>query len=151
MGHPEGRQWTPQEWNKLRISTRSLDELGASSSEAYQVVAKARPHDAEMKAPRVGPEQSTSGRSAGRTVTPEVWSINSCAYCFYRGKGTPAEQQSNMFWFYGTGDGAHNPYRCQCMLRYLAEGGHRNADPAFVTPLRKCVYLPKYDKDKKGK
>jgi hypothetical protein len=56
--------------------------------------------------------------------------------CAWGGKLAPPEIPPGHpdHWKYGTGDGAHNSWRCQALRRYLAEGGigQKDANGAIV-------------------
>ena len=121
-----GGDWTLDQWNSVLIDFIELDKLAAT--QAGPATAKARPNDPEFSCTRGGKPYSTDG----------VWSPDACTYCAFREvapAGTPPDQD----WWYGNGDGAHNPYRCQCFKRYLAEGGDVSADPQWVHHLRRCL------------
>ena len=68
------------------------------------------------------------------------WPADACAYCHFRPRAPAGTAESDLWW-YGTGDGAHNPHRCKAFKRYLAEGGDRSADPQFVDHLSACLKL----------
>ena len=128
-GKPSGTaagDWTPQEWSQCSIDFVYMDTLVPTAAGA--ATAKARPLDGTMTDTRLGTQQSLDGVN---------WAKDACAYCFYR---TPAPAEippgHERHWFYGTGNGAHNPYRCQCAKRYLAEGGEI---PQYSAHLRACL------------
>jgi hypothetical protein len=126
----------------LRIHYERLAEVAKSNGmESYAVVAKARPSDIGMTAPREGQEQCLSPRG----TIPEEWGPAACAFCANRPKDV-SNIAGNKFWWYGNGNGAHNPYRCACLKRYLCEGGDTTNDAAYAAKLRACVYIPKYNK-----
>ena len=66
-----------------------------------------------------------------------------CLYCLHRPlpkSDTPDSEK----WWYGTGNGDHNPYRCRAFIRYLVEGGGGRSKgfPDGHAPwLRRCVYI----------
>ena len=130
LGEPEGVAWTPELWRRVTVNWDHLetavvkmdDGAGQVKSWAYAVAAKARPADKTLKVFR------NTGRPESTPVTRE-WAVDACAYCAHRPAATdPAEKNPAHpnAWFFGTGDGKHNPYRCQCFKRFLAEGGDRS-------------------------
>ena len=93
-------------------------------------LAKARPNDATLTTVRTGRPDQIDGQ----------WPDDACSYCHYRPvapPNTPADQR----WFYGTGEGKHNPVVCACFRRYLAEGGDRTKDPGMASYLQACIYI----------
>ena len=121
----------------MSVDFMYMDTLAATT--AGVAVAKARPKDSNMLEPRLGTQRSNDG----------VWPIDACAYCCYRPRAPddkPLGHPQN--WFYGTGDGSHNPYRCPCFKRFLAEGGD-SAHSEFASHLRACLrYDPRENRAK---
>ena len=68
------------------------------------------------------------------------WSKDACKYCFHRPQA-PAGTADADKWWYGTGDGSHNPRRCQPLKRFLAEGGDPSTDAQYASHLRGCLEL----------
>ena len=85
-----------------------------------------------------------------RTQTPkkvknaqgqEVWGKGSCAYCAYRPRADKKVAATDQ-WMYGYGEGAHNPFRCPCFRRWLAQGGDVDGGDIHeknVRSLMRCV------------
>ena len=118
MGEPQQREWTSQLWQEASVDFDNLDRAvgaGGTPTTMTSAVARARPADASMTQPRLGRPQNQYG---------QPWPDDACAYCRFRPKAPgPNAANGEDAWRYGTGDGAHNPYRCRAFKRYLAEGG----------------------------
>ena len=119
-GEPTDAEWTEQKWTDVTIEWGQLAGavVEGVKSWAYPCAARARPDDSSMKVLRTDPERPSSD-------SQRVWPDDACSYCHYRPKATGAESAVGhpRAWFFGTGDGKHNPYRCKCFKRFLAEGG----------------------------
>ena len=119
-GEPTDAEWTEQKWTDVTIEWGQLAGavVEGVKSWAYPCAARARPDDSSMKVLRTDPERPSSD-------SQRVWPDDACSYCHYRPKATGAEAAVGhaRAWFFGTGDGKHNPYRCKCFKRFLAEGG----------------------------
>ena len=87
-----------------------------------------------------GQPETTLGRPVSALLSDGTysWGPLACAYCAFR-EPAPAGTATGDQWWFGTGDGAHNPYRCQPAKRYLAEGGDAAVDPAYAPHLRRCL------------
>ena len=129
-GLPAG-EWTAQEWDRTMVDFMLLDTLAPTA--AGVAAAKVRPADASMRGCRVGRPSSFDGNR---------WHEDACAYCFYRPRApasTPPGHPDH--WKYGTGQGDHNPYRCQPQKRFIAEGGDE-AHADFAAHIRQCLRVP---------
>ena len=110
------------------------------------------PTDESMTAMR----DSTPMRNGDGTFVP-----HHCAYCMFRPLAPPEIPPGHQdHWKYGTGDGAHNSWRCQALRRYLAEGGIcqkdangaaviRAGDPV-VKAVRACVVIKTYNDNRRA-
>ena len=125
-----GGDWTLEQWRDALVDFYPLDALAPTA--AGSATAKARPNDAQMQTTRLGPARSDENK---------VWAADACSYCYYRPRAPPNTAADDEWW-YGTGDGAHNPYRCQPFKRYLAEGGDPATDSAYAGHLRTCLRCP---------
>lgn len=137
LGKPAGLtagDWTTADWqNHSTIDIRKLDSLATTA--AVVATAKVRPTDSSMTSARVG-----DVRALDVSVTPAVWAPGSCAYCAFRPRAPahiPVGHPDN--WWYGHGEGDHNPTRCFSAKRYLAEGGDLDNEPQFAQHLRACL------------
>ena len=132
-GHPQKRAWTTSEWASVLPDFDKIDELAVTT--AGHATAQARPADASRTTTRTGRPTSTKNDR-----DQNEWAEDSCSYCHYRDLA-PADVApgSPLHWWYGTGNGKHSPYRCQCFKRYLAEGGDAAADPAAAPYLQNCL------------
>lgn len=134
QGKPDGLpagEWTAQEWDRTMVDFMLLDTLAPTA--AGVAAAKVRPADASMRSCRVGRPSSFDGNR---------WHEDACAYCFYRPRApasTPPGHPDH--WKYGTGQGDHNPYRCQPQKRFIAEGGDE-AHADFAAHIRQCLRVP---------
>lgn len=119
-GEPNETEWTEQKWTDVTLEWGQLAGavVDGVKSWAYACAARARPDDTSLKKLRTEPERPISDKQ-------RVWPDDACSYCHFRPKASGAEAVPTHpnAWFYGTGDGKHNPYRCKCFKRYLAEGG----------------------------
>ena len=108
-----------------------MDELAATA--AGHATKHARPSDSTFGATRLRRPRSD----------PETkrWLPDSCAYCKFRQVRPSHLPAGDDDWWYGTGDGAHNPYACDAFKRYLAEGGDVADHPNYVSHLRKCIRI----------
>lgn len=115
-GSPTNEVWTRESWETGVFVDFDEYERLADYSLLLPALAKSRPSDASMRTHRLG-RPRTDGGAGG------VWSNeNGCAYCTFRPVAPHGTQDSDL-WYYGNNNGAHSPYRCQCYIRYLAEGG----------------------------
>jgi hypothetical protein len=71
-----------------------------------------------------------------RDKTP-TWEKDACAYCYFRPKTSNAKEP----WTTGTGDGGHNPYRCDAFKRFLAEGGESSNTESEKLFLRSALHF----------
>ena len=101
--------WTPDTWDRASLDIWALDAL--DGSRAMPVAARVRPTDATMTRMVTGRPTSTRGR----------WGPDDCSYCRFRPLAPPGTPESEA-WYWGTGDGAHDPFYCQPCKRYVAEG-----------------------------
>jgi len=81
--------------------------------ELTSLLAEARPSDDTLSTHRVGRAKSDNGTWTNK---------NGCAYCLFRARAPAGTAEADK-WMYGTGQGSHSPYRCQCFIQFLAEGG----------------------------
>jgi hypothetical protein len=111
-GHPwaqHGRQWSKDDWLQARVDMRELKRFSN-----WPVAASAWPANAKC---------DTFAAVSFERV--QHYPTDCCKYCFHRprqpasGPGSSPEEA----WFFGTGQGAHDPTRCDCLKRFLAEGG----------------------------
>ena len=113
----------------MSIDFLYLDQLVPTP--AGPATALARPMDATMKQTCTGTVSSLDGVN---------WAKDACRYCCFRPRADadcpPGHPQH---WWYGTGDGSHNPYRCQPAKRFLAEGGDLDQYPEQAQRLRYCI------------
>ena len=100
---------------------------------AAAAVALAFPTDETMSEPR-------EGRPAQDWRVDKVWQAGACAYCALRPRAPPGTPRNEQWWF-GHGDGAHSPYGCRCLKRFLAEGGDTDAYPQYCTHLQRMLKL----------
>jgi len=105
-------EWTTDEWRNTLIDFDEMDRIAPFGPGAATRLC--HPVDASMTATML---------KRPRTADGQGWHINSCAYCAFRPRaptGLAADHADA--WYYGTGDGGHNPYRCDAAKRYIAEG-----------------------------
>jgi hypothetical protein len=115
-GSPTDEVWTRESWETGVLVDFDEYERLADYPLLLPALAKSRPSDASMRTHRLG-RPRTDGGAGG------VWSNeNGCAYCAFRPVAPHGTQDSDL-WYYGNNNGAHSPYRCQCYIRFLAEGG----------------------------
>jgi len=106
-----------------------------SYDELTTLLAQARPSDDTCSTHRVGRARSDNG----------TWnSENGYAYCLFRPRAPAGTAESDK-WMCGTGQGAHSPYRCQCFIRFLAEGGGPDT-PDKHRPYLQGILLKRFDK-----
>ena len=129
-GHPEGLQWTDADWKDTKIDFDRIDEIAASAAGAS--TRKLRPADAGMTATKMG-------RPVILSSSPVRWGDDACAYCKFRPLAPPNTPLSQLHLF-GTGSGAHNPYRCERAKKFAAEGGESN-DTANAKHLQTCIRI----------
>jgi len=118
-GNPSKVPWTKDNWEYGTFI--DFDEFTrlAPFAKLCKLISMARPNDNTLTTPRKGRPHSDNG-----TWTNEI----GCAYCLHRPRAPPGTAEEDK-WFYGTGQGAHSPYRCQCFVRFLAEGGGTDVPP----------------------
>ena len=133
---PSG-DWDEQQWKSVAVDWGTLDALSTHDLTKAACIL-ARPNESDLKTYRV------QGSNWPKPVMPRAdgeakyWASDACTYCHFRDRapaGTPAAE----LWWYGNGDGAHNPSRCQPFKRYLAEGGDTALHPASAELLRTCL------------
>ena len=129
-GHPEGLQWTDSDWKDTKIDFDRIDEIAASAAGAS--TRKLRPADAGMTATKMG-------RPVILSSSPVRWGDDACAYCKFRPLAPPNTPLSQLHLF-GTGSGAHNPYRCERAKKFAAEGGE-SSDAANAKHLQTCIRI----------
>ena len=127
-GLPAGN-WTTQEWADAKIDYARFDALAGTT--------------ASVAACKFNPISATPGelgiRTGLRRSGPDrIWPADACAYCHHRPRAPPGTPPEHDWWF-GNGDGKHNPARCQPAKRYLCEGGDITVDPQWAPHLRNCV------------
>ena len=136
LGKPDGMpsgEWTPYQWTKdVRISITALDKLTRFNTAA--AVSKARPSTKNYLNDKIARLGLPSGGPNGND-----WAADACAYCHNRARAPPGTKPEDDWW-YGSGDGKHNPYTCQPLARYLAEGGDLEHDRSAAPHLRQCLY-----------
>ena len=130
-----GGDWTTPQWRQVLIDFDAVGTLAPTA--AGVATAKFRP---AAKWNSGGQPETTLGRPVSALLSDGTysWGPNACAYCAFR-EPAPAGTATADQWWFGTGDGAHNPYRCQPAKRYLAEGGDAAVDPAYAPHLRRCL------------
>jgi len=134
-GNPSNVNWTPELWEYgVFVDFDEWLRLG-SYDELTTLLAQARPSDDTCSTHRVGRAKSDNG-----TWTND----NGCAYCLFRPRAPAGTAESDK-WMYGTGQGAHSPYRCQCFIRFLAEGGGPDT-PDKHRPYLQGILLKRFDK-----
>ena len=121
-GFPTGRSpdsstaWTTANWTKAEVDLGALYNLRKFES-TYKQLCLACPSDASRSEARSRVVVRDDGR----------WPHDACSYCRWRPlppAGSPEASPSHADnWWYGSGDGAHNPYQCQPQKRWCAEGG----------------------------
>ena len=135
-GNPSNVIWTPELWEYGVFV--DFDEwlcLLGSYDELTTLLAQARPNDDTCSTHRIGRAKSDNG----------TWTNNNgCAYCLFRPRDPAGTAESDK-WMYGTGQGAHSPYRCQCFIRFLAEGGGPDT-PDKHQPYLQGILLKRFDK-----
>jgi hypothetical protein len=139
LGKPPGLpggEWTLPQWRQTLIDFDAIDALAATT--ACVATAKFRPVQASGLAPAVPATRTGRPSSVQQTDGSYSWPKDSCAYCAFRPQAPPGTAPTDDWW-YGTGDGAHNPYRCQPAKRYLTEGGDAGVDAEFAPHLRRCL------------
>jgi hypothetical protein len=133
-GHPRGQQWSQLDWygdkgnGAVLVDFDRLDNCVNAEGQRttmFAVAARARPADRSMQTPRLNMRPSTGGSKA--------WPADACAFCHFRPK------QASVVWCAGTGDGMHNPYRCDPFKRYLAEGGEPSNSAEQKAFLQGCL------------
>ena len=132
MGNPNGVAWTDETWARATPDFDKITELAPTT--VGHALCQACPNDATRTTVRTGRPKRPVERGG-------PWSPGSCTYCEHRPLA-PANTKQSALWWYGTGNGAHNPYGCKAFLRFLAEGGDRRGQPEFVSHLQSCVRIP---------
>ena len=136
-GNPSNVNWTPELWEYgIFVDFDEWLRLG-SYDELTTLLAQARPSDDTYTCSthHVGRAKSDNG----------TWnSENGCAYCLFRPRAPAGTAEADK-WMYGTGQGAHSPYRCQCFIRFLAEGGGPDT-PDKLQPYLQGILLKRFDK-----
>ena len=116
-GEPNKHTWTPPLWLKGCVDQFRLKEAVAADggkTDVYLAAARICPSDKHMNVLYLGKAVRNKDGS---------WPIDSCKYCRFRPVGTPEQMKGSRFYMYGTGDGAHDPLKCQCCKRFCCEGG----------------------------
>ena len=131
-GCPDGGQWSQDKWNHTVVDFDKIKEEMVGTR-AAAAVALAFPTDETMSEPR-------EGRPAQDWRVDKVWQAGACAYCALRPRAPPGTPRNEQWWF-GHGDGAHSPYGCRCLKRFLAEGGDTDAYPQYCTHLQRMLKL----------
>jgi hypothetical protein len=127
----EAAPWTNETWKSTILDFTYLHSCSPTS--AGDALRHCWPADASFSATSPVRPKSNDG----------VWAVDSCLYCFHRPKADPSDAAAAVDhpenWWYGTGQGNHNPYRCKAFKRYLAEGGDLATHPQFAVNLRGCL------------
>lgn len=124
-----GQEWNRTLWHDTKIDFTAFLALADTAVGAQTRLAY--PEDASRQATR-----------SYKPWTPDrtPWPDDACAYCKFRPlpkAGVPDDSH----WWYGTGKGNHNPYRCRAFLRFLCEGGDVAAFPQDAEFLQRCVVI----------
>ena len=124
-------EWTADEWRNTLIDFDEIDRISPYGPGAATRLC--RPVDASMTATVLKRPVTAQGQG---------WHVNSCAHCAFRPRA-PANVSADSAdaWYYGTGDGGHNPYRCDAAKRYIAEGAPEDGTlrHAWANDIRKCL------------
>ena len=127
----EAAPWTQESWKSTILDFTYLHSCSPTSAD--DALRHCWPVDATFST--TSPVRPKSNEGA--------WAIDSCLYCFHRPRADPKEPAAAADhpenWWYGTGQGNHNPYRCKALKRYLAEGGDLATHPQFAVNLRGCL------------
>ena len=127
----EAAPWTQESWKSTILDFTYLHSCSPTSAD--DALRHCWPCDATFST--TSPVRPKSNEGA--------WAIDSCLYCFHRPRADPKEPAAAADhpenWWYGTGQGNHNPYRCKALKRYLAEGGDLATHPQFAVNLRGCL------------
>ena len=123
LGRVDGKPWNDETWNAARIDyeriiTDNSTGHGCAGTMCEKVLEKAWPKDASCTSMRRELPDKKTGRGP--------WPKDSCRYCYFRKLPTQFTDASGM-WYYGTGDGGHNPWYCKSFVRWLCEGGGEDA------------------------
>ena len=150
-GEPKGVDWNVNSWLNTEVSLSRITDLAGTP--AGKVTAKARPSDKSMTKTETA-EMNTLAIDRTDPMRP-IYPVDACRYCYYRPIATATTPAADQWW-YGIGNGAHNPLRCQAIKRFLAEGGLLNGQPAAQTAeitnaIRSCLIESAYRPYGKGK
>lgn len=133
---PEGRPWTNQSWREQAKLELKHFESYVKNPRLAAALARALPADARLTTPlltRLVPPRGglTSEKGKG------------CPYCLCRPLPPPDQAQEScpLNYLYGTGNGAHSPYFCRPLIRFLCEGGGDEVSDDLKGYLRSLVIL----------
>lgn len=144
IGHPEGKEWTDEEWKRAWTDSQVWEDQRQSMLATYggspleSAHALCVPIDTQRKKP-VTPIifEKASSEHHGYPNT-------ACAYCLRTPKaaaGSPEEEPSHPNnWKFGVGQGNHNPYTCKPSIRNQLEVVPVKF-PAAAEHVRRAVHL----------
>ena len=130
-GNPEDTTWTNDLWGQAIADLDEFDKLRADPN-TLKAAALIRPTNMDL-----------NDVYCGRCKSDEDWQwpADACKYCLYRPRApndrSDMSHESN--WWYGTGRGDHNPYRCQAFKRMIAEGGEIKTYPQAAAAIRNAL------------
>ena len=131
-----GTQWSDdaRNWARVTIDFDYHDQIAQTT--AGNATCLCRPSDASRTTTRLGRPKTTADNGG-------EWADDSCAYCLYRPLAPPDQPEGHANnWWWGTGNGKHNPYNCSPSKRYYAEGGDVARQPTHAPYLRACLRFP---------
>jgi hypothetical protein len=138
-GHPlKAASWSKEDWIRVRPDFDKI--ISFAPSAVGKATSKVWPEDKSLLSTHGSRPKSTDG----------VWAPDACRYCWGRALrigSAPADASDE--YYYGTGDGAHNPYRCMPLKRALCEGGEPQSE--YAQHLQSCLRFPPPGGKGKGK
>ena len=128
-GHPDGRNWTEEEWNMSALNVEIWQQIEASEKENKSWGTTSRNKQAFAYCRPVNSTWPPTEPNLVKLKKPQGgWPNDSCLYCFNTPKAPPGSPQAEWShpenWKYGTGNGAHAPVACKASRRFAAEGGN---------------------------
>ena len=111
-GNPANTEWTKESWKASIVDYNKVLALAPSSCGV--ALAKAYPAD--------------RNRQTVCDVIPKAdasyqWADDACKYCLYRPQKQSNSDPKIPDWWYGTGNGKHNPKRCGGPKMWFCHGG----------------------------
>ena len=113
-GHPWNISWDDKHWDSTLVDFWNMDKQAQYAMVDH--LAQCWPADASRRT-------MASTKDIGHTKPPGGWPMDYCKYCYYRPRRDPSKASANSDWWYGDGQGNHDPHRCFPLKYFIATGG----------------------------